>query len=252
MNKSVSAIVQARMNSKRLPYKSIRKLGNCEILEWVIKRLKKSKKTDKIILATTTNLEDEKLVKIARKNNISFFQGSENNVLERFYEASKKFKLKNIVRVCADRPFISWSEIDLLINSYFTKGMKYTFNEGSLIPKTNHSKFKKMQYAKGFGAEIFSFKELEFLYKNAHLPRYQEHVTNYIWENFKNSSIQLAQTNIPKSKRYLRALIDTKKDFNIINNFVKKFSINVHTNTQDIVNYLHKYKNSKGLLINKN
>ena len=99
---------------------------------------------------------------------------------------------------------------------------------------------------------LFSFKELEFLYKNAHLSRHQEHVTNFFWENFNKKNIRPAKTNIPKSKRYLRVLIDTKKDFNIINNFVKKFSINVDTNTKDIVNYLHKYKAVKNLLIKKN
>ena len=140
----------------------------------------------------------------------------------------------------------------LLINSYFKEGRRYTFNEGSVIPRLNHTNLRKLEYASGFGAEIFSFKELEFLYKNAHLPRHQEHVTNFFWENFNKKNIRPAKTNIPKSKRYLRVLIDTKKDFNIINNFVKKFSINVDTNTKDIVNYLHKYKAVKNLLIKKN
>ena len=50
------------------------------------------------------------------------------------------------------------------INSYFKEGRRYTFNEGSVIPRLNHTNLRKLEYASGFGAEIFSFKELEFLY----------------------------------------------------------------------------------------
>ena len=243
MNKSVAIIVQARIGSRRFPYKTIKKLGNYRVIEWVIRRLKKSKKSKQIILATTRNSEDKKLIKIANENNIQSFQGSTNNVLKRFYDVSKKFKLKNIVRVCADRPFISPSEIDLLINSYFKGGRKYTFNDRN---------FKKLKYADGFGAEIFSFKELEFLYNNAYLPKHLEHVTTYFWDNFSEKSLVPARSNIPKAKRYLRSAIDTEKDFNIINNFIKKFTININTKTKDIVDNLHKYKASKELLIKKN
>ena len=240
MNKNVAVIVQARLGSKRLPSKSFLKLGNSKIIEWVIKRLKKSKKCQKIILATTKKREDRKLIEIAKKNNILFFKGSTNNVLKRFYDVSKSFKLTNIVRVCADRPFICASEIDLLINSYFKHGRKYVFNDRN---------FKRLKYADGFGAEVFSFKELKFLYQNAYLKKHKEHVTTFFWDNVNKKKLIPGKTNIPKIKRYLRAVIDTRKDFYIINNFVKKFSINVDTKTKDIVSYLHKYRDSKKLLV---
>ena len=117
MQKIASAIIQARTGSTRLPKKMIKKLGNEKVIEWVIKRLKKSKKLNQIILATSTRYEDKKLIKIAKQNEISFFTGSEKNVLKRYYDAAKKFKVKNIVRICADNPFISSSEVDLLINT---------------------------------------------------------------------------------------------------------------------------------------
>ena len=239
MNNSVSIIIQARLGAKRFPKKVIKKLGDHKIIDWVIKRLKQSKRTSQIILATTKNQEDKQLIKIAKKNNIKFFQGDTNNVLKRFYFASKKFKLKNIVRVCADRPFISPSEIDLLINSYFKFGKKYTFNDRD---------YKNFKYADGFGAEIFSFKELEFLYSNAYLPHHLEHVTTYYWSQFSKKKLIPGGSNIPKMKRYLRSGIDTKKDFNIINSFIRKFKINTETTTRNIVQNLHKHKDAKKLL----
>ena len=65
------------MNSTRFPRKMIKKLGNEKVIEWVIKRLKKSKKLNQIILATSTRYEDKKLIEIAKQNEISFFTGSE-------------------------------------------------------------------------------------------------------------------------------------------------------------------------------
>ena len=233
MQKNASAIIQARTGSTRLPGKMIKKLGNEKVVEWVIKRLKKSKKLHQIILATSTCYEDKKLIEIAKKNEISFFTGSEKNVLKRYYDAAKKFKVKNIVRICADNPFISSSEVDLLINTFNNNNRKFSFN---------HRSFQKFKYADGFGAEIIAFEDLEAIYKKAFLKKHKEHVTLYLWENYKNYELTPAKTGIPKNRRYLRADIDTKKDLIMLNNFVKKFSINVESDLKDIVNCLHSYK----------
>ena len=72
MRKFTSAIIQARMNSRRFPRKMIKKLGSDTIIEWVIKRLKKSNKLHSIILATSQRKEDKELIKIAKKNRILF------------------------------------------------------------------------------------------------------------------------------------------------------------------------------------
>ena len=241
MQKIASAIIQARMNSTRFPRKMIKKLGNEKVIEWVIKRLKKSKKLNQIILATSTRYEDKKLIEIAKQNGISFFTGSEKNVLKRYYDAAKKFKVKNIVRICADNPFISSSEVDLLIGTFINNNRKFSFN---------HRSFQKFKYADGFGAEIIAFEDLEAIYKKAFLKKHKEHITLYLWENYKNYELTPAKTEIPKNKRYLRADIDNEKDLIMLNDFVKKFSINIDTKTKDIVNYLHKYKVSKNIIIN--
>jgi|TARA_Y100000294_G_scaffold155576_1_gene155931 spore coat polysaccharide biosynthesis protein SpsF len=234
MQKIASAIIQARTGSTRLPGKMIKKLGNERVIEWVIKRLKKSKKLHQIILATSTRHEDRKLIEIAKKNEISFFAGSAKNVLKRFYEAAKKFKIENIVRICADNPFISSSEVDLLIGTFINNNRKFSFN---------HRSFQKFMYADGFGAEIIAFEDLKTVYEKAFLNKHKEHVTLYLWENYKNYELIPAKTGIPKNKRYLRADIDTKKDLVMLNDFVNKFSINVESNLKDIINCFHSYQN---------
>ena len=233
---SVSAIVQARVSSRRYPGKMLKYLGNKMIIEWVISRLKKSKKIKKIVLASSSNKEDKIFVGIAKRCKIDFFLGDEENVLKRYFEVARKFNIKNILRVCADNPFISASEIDLLIKSFFENKRNYSFNNRN---------FQKFKYADGFGAEIIAFEDLEAIYKKAFLKKHKEHVTSYLWENYKNYKLTPAKTGIPKNKRYLRVDIDTEKDLIMLNDFVKRFSINVETNLKEIINCLHSYRKLK-------
>lgn len=63
----IIATIEARLGSKRLPDKLLLKLGNKTVFEFLVDRLKKIKKIDKIVLATTKKFEDEKLVRLAKK-----------------------------------------------------------------------------------------------------------------------------------------------------------------------------------------
>ena len=98
------ATIECRLSSKRLPGKLILPLGSSTVIEFLIKRLKKIKLIDEIILATTTKKIDDSLVDIAKKNKIKFYRGSENNVLKRVYDAAKKFKADAVVQVSGDSP----------------------------------------------------------------------------------------------------------------------------------------------------
>ena len=82
------------MNSSRLPGKILYKAAGKSFLQHLIDRLKKIKQINKIVIATTTNSQDDTLIKLANKNKIFSFRGSENDVLSRVLKASKKFKIK--------------------------------------------------------------------------------------------------------------------------------------------------------------
>ena len=110
-----AAVIQVRTGSKRLPKKSLIKLSGLRIIDWVIKRTKKAALIDEIIIATTKKKEDRVFSKIAKKNKVKIFYGEETNVLKRFCDTAERFNIKNIVRICADRPFISPDFIDNLI-----------------------------------------------------------------------------------------------------------------------------------------
>ena len=116
----VTLIIQARSNSTRIKNKMFMMLGKYKILEWVILRLKKIRFVNNVIIATSNKIVDRNIIKIAKKNNLKVFAGSEKNVLKRFYLCSKKFPSDIIVRVCADNPLIDKKEIEKLI-LYFKK-----------------------------------------------------------------------------------------------------------------------------------
>ena len=91
-NLELLTIIQARMGSSRLPGKVMRKYKGKTYLEILLNRLKRSKRLKKIIVATSLNSEDTKIVNLCKKLNISCLRGSNNDVIDRFYQISKKFK----------------------------------------------------------------------------------------------------------------------------------------------------------------
>ena len=78
-------IIEARMNSSRLPGKVLKKVLGKSLLEFMIERIKKAKFVDEIIVSTTTKKNDDQIVKILEKSKVKFYRGSENDVLDRFY-----------------------------------------------------------------------------------------------------------------------------------------------------------------------
>ena len=219
-------IIQARMGSKRFPGKALKKLSDLSTIEWVFKRVKKSKKINKIVLSTTKLKKDLQLIQIAKKNNISYFRGDNKNVLKRFYDTAKKYNPKLIVRVCADNPFVDPHMIDKLINKFNHKKFDYGFN--------HQSKLKNL-CADGFGAEIFSFsllKKLNITVKNFFL---REHVTLYIWKNIKEFKIQPVYPSKGCLYPKLRFDINTKNDFKKLRNFISNNKIKLNYSAEKII-----------------
>ena len=106
MEVNTLAIIQARMNSTRLPGKVLKKVNDLTLIEILLQRLSQSKLIDKIILATSKSDSNNILEKKVTKLGYEVFRGSEENVLERFYQAAKIQKAKTIVRITGDCPII--------------------------------------------------------------------------------------------------------------------------------------------------
>ena len=169
----IIAVIQARMNATRLPNKMMLSLHGIPIIDWVTKRVKKSELLNDFIVAIPDTKADDILANYLQTNKINVFRGSPDDVLGRIYQAAAGFCPHFVVRVCADNPLVSPNEIDNLINFYYTNKCDYAYNH---IPLNN-------TYPDGLGAEIFSFKLLEEIEKNAKEKSHREHCCNYIKEN---------------------------------------------------------------------
>ena len=176
----VIGIIQARMESTRLPNKMMLSLHGRPIIEWVVKRVQSSILLDDIIVAIPSTRANDILEKFLKKFNIKIFRGSENNVLNRFYESVKELLPSEIVRICADNPLIDGQEIDNLIQFYKKTNCDYAYNH---IPENN-------KYPDGLGAEIIPFKLLKWLNDNVSDAKHKEHCLSYIIDNFNRFNIK--------------------------------------------------------------
>lgn len=177
----ITAIIQARMGSTRLPKKMLSKLGKMPLIEWVLRRVKRARSVDNIILATTERNQDTELVKIASNLNCLTYRGSEEDVLGRFVNAGLLFNSDTVLRVCADNPFVDPIEIDRLVEFFLKSECDYAFN---------HRNKLNSLYADGFGAEILHFETLNKISQLTFNPEHREHVTQYIWDNPQNFLIK--------------------------------------------------------------
>ena len=203
-------IIQARMGSKRLPGKSIKKINNTPILIKIIRSLKRKKKFKNIlIIVATTKLKiDDIIVKLSLKENVIIFRGSHHNVLERYFLAAKKYKLRNIIRLTSDNPYVDTLFLEKLIKSHLKNKNDYTSSK-EMLPI-------------GMGAEILTFGSLKKVYKFSKSKKDKEHVCDYILDNNKKFKIQNLKFKISSNKvKKLRLTVDTQKDLLFNRNFFK-------------------------------
>ena len=133
MLKKVDIVVQARSGSTRLKNKILLKIGNKTLLEYHMERLQQSKLANRIIVATTENKEDDKIVELCKKKDYLYFRGSEKNVYDRFYKTSLKYKSDFILRMCSDQPFVDYEVIDNAIIEFSKNDYDYLFTIGGPI-----------------------------------------------------------------------------------------------------------------------
>ncbi len=223
-------IVQARSNSSRFKNKIFNKIGNYSILEIILKRLKKSKLINNIVVATTTNKIDNKVVTLCNKLKVNYFRGSETNVLQRYYLAAIKFKAKNIIRITADCPLVDWQIIDKMILKFKNKKIEYINNCSPLT------------FPDGLDVEIFSFKILEKIHKNFRDNLSKEHVTIRI-----NEIKKIKKNNFINNKdlSHFRWTIDEPQDLYEVKKIFSFFKNKINFSFSNIVKAL----NSKKLIL---
>lgn len=222
-------IIQARTSSHRLKEKVLKKINNVEILKILILRLKKVKKIKKIIVATSYQKSDKKIVKLCLKNKIDYFTGPLNNVRKRFELCINKFNLKNVVmRVSADSPFIDIKLINKMIKIQ-NKKKNYDIVT-NVYPRS---------FPKGQSIEIIKTKLFKKLSLKKMSPNENEHVTQYFYKRKKLFKIYNLKNKDNISK--INLSIDTLNDYLFYKTFFKKRSIYNNVDYKLLVNLKKNY-----------
>ncbi|MDA3003781.1 MAG: NTP transferase domain-containing protein [Actinomycetota bacterium] len=231
----VVAIVQARMDSSRFPGKMLAKLGDRDLLSWVLTRVCDAKQVDRVVLATSTSRDDDRLADAASKFDVVVVRGSQDDVLDRFVQSAKVSQADLVVRVCADNPFVAAEEIDRLVVAH---------NSGNYDYSCNHQQKLGNKYADGFGAEILSASLLIDIARLTTQTSHREHVTSYIWDNSSKFKIQAVIAPAELAFPEVKLDIDTPQELQHLNEFINNFAVTTSASAAEIVKAFNKFKNS--------
>jgi spore coat polysaccharide biosynthesis protein SpsF len=237
----VVSVTQARMGSTRLPGKVLMKINGVSLLEMHFARILRCKKINEFILASSDSPKDFELKDTADKMGVLFFQGSEQNVLDRFYLAVKNSSPDYVVRLTADCPLIDPLLIDKVIQFAIDNQLDYATN--ILIE----------EFPDGQDVEVFTFAALEKAWKEAALLSEKEHVTPYIRNNstFKGGVLfSSAHFPSPKNFHHIRMTVDEQVDFDVINELVK--NLGMEKSWEEYVRYMQEHNLTLNSAIQRN
>ena len=235
---NIVAIIQARMGSQRLPGKVLLDLIGKPMLFHEIERIRRSKRIEIIVVATTNSKKDDLIVDLCHDEGWNYFRGNEVDVLDRYYQTAKKFHADAVVRLTSDCPLIEPTIIDCVIDRYINnlRDIDYVCN---FLPYRT--------FPRGLDTEIINFNALEKTWREDNNPLYREHVTQYILRNPKKFIIKSVRNKKDLSK--FRWTVDTTEDFQLINKIYSYFGNNQFS-WYDVLTLLN--ERPELLLINQN
>lgn len=213
----IVAIVEARMGATRLPGKTLMKIEGKPLLEILLERIKSSDLLDEIIVATTTNKEDDVIVDFCKKQDYKFFIGSEEDVLDRVLNAAKMFKGDIIIELTADCPLVDAELVDKMVKFYFKGEYDFisTINTDTSPPGRT--------FPVGYDLRIFSTKILEEIDRLTKDPYDRENVSSYIFNHPEKYKLGIFKAENKLRDPTIRLTIDYKEDFLLMKKIIEHF-----------------------------
>lgn len=227
----ILAITQARYGSTRLPAKILKEVNGVTLLETHLRRILQSKLIDKLIVATTNEEGAHYIIDIAKKVGVDYYQGSINDVLDRFYQTALPEKPDYVVRVTSDCPLIDSTIIDSTIQKTLDTNADYCTN---VYPPT---------FPDGMDCEVMKFGALEIAWEESSLKSDREHVTEYIGKNSPaegGNRFTYANYDGKEDNSDLRITVDTPEDFEVVKILLEK--LGDKATCEEYVKYLRAHK----------
>lgn len=219
------AILQARSSSTRLPGKVLKPILGRPMLERQIERIMRAKLIDKLVVATSTDLEDNTIAELSARINLPCHRGSLEDVLDRFYQAARAYQPEYVVRLTGDCPLADPAVIDEIIR--FCVAGAYDYASNTLQPT----------FPDGLDVEVCRFEALGKIWREATLKSQREHVTPYFYQNphlFKLGSF-MREPDLSD----LRWTVDNAADFGLVTSIYEAlYPRKQDFSTEDILRYL--------------
>lgn len=214
------AIVQARMGSSRLPGKVMADLCSKPFIWHILQRLKLSERVGAVVVAIPQGEKDNPLYSYLHSIGVEVFRGSESDVLDRFYQASRQHLSQAIVRVTADNPLIDPKILDETIEYFEKEGVRYARTGG---------------FPLGIGAEVFTTSLLEEANAKARSAYEREHITPYMYTSQASHGVY----DSGKNQGSIRLTVDTEEDLLFMRKIYAHFFKGVHNFfLEDVLAYL--------------
>ena len=202
MQMSIVAFVMARTGSSRLPNKAMADLGGQPMWVRVVNRVRRAKRLDETIVATTTNTRDDVIAETCVRRGWRYFRGEEYDVLDRYYQAAKTFSADIIVRISTDCALTEPEIIDRVIDAFLEKRPDYASN--TLL----------RSYPVGLDVEVISYDALSRAWHEAKEPYERMHCTPYIYRN--PDKFRLLNVAAERDFSSYRWVVDTAEDLEFV------------------------------------
>lgn len=226
----IEAYIQARMGSTRLPGKVLAPVLDKPLLSFLVERLLQSQEINEIVVLTSHHSRDNPIVTFCEENHLLYFRGSEEDVLDRYYQAALQRRPEGIVRITADCPLIDPEIVDQAIRVFRENYPGIDYLSNSL----------ESTFPRGLDVEVFSFQALEQAFQHAIQPEEREHVTVYLYRHPKIFHLKnIAHT--PSLAGY-RWTVDTPEDFALVRLILEHlYPISPQFRLKDILQLLAQY-----------
>ena len=235
-------IIQARMTSTRLPGKVLLPVLGRPLLSYMVERVLSTSVRNGIVIATTQNISDDPICQAATELGVSFFRGSEDDVLSRYYECARSLGAQRVVRLTADCPLIDPTLLERCLNE--SKNLPENF-----FITTSPSAQSSRTYPRGMDIEVFSFKSLEKAFYEARTPEEREHVTVFMRRRLESYPLHLI--NSPVDLGNLRLTVDEMEDFQVVSRIIEALYPLDHLFGLDkIAQFLQEHKEIRDMNIN--
>ncbi len=206
---STGIIIQARMGSTRLPGKVLKEVLGKPLLWYLLERAKKCVTVEKIVVATSISEQDQVIEDFCQSYGIECFRGSEDDVLDRYYQCALVHKMGRVVRITGDCPLSDPELIDDVVR-FSLENVDFD------LVKTGPT------YPEGFDAETLSFENLERAWKEAERKSQREHVTTFLWEN--EQQFKIKWLSMEEEYPFLRLTVDEAVDFEVVKAVIEELN----------------------------